>query len=67
MNEVALEPASIRNCRAAYLLVDHSKIQRSDFWGIGQLTQLKAVIAAAGIPLEHLREMEAAGIPCLVA
>ncbi|MCF2971803.1 hypothetical protein L1047_11415 [Synechococcus sp. Nb3U1] len=50
MDEVALEQASIRNCRAAHLLVDHSKFQRSDFWVIGQLTQLKAVITDARIP-----------------
>ncbi|MEN9224062.1 MAG: DeoR/GlpR family DNA-binding transcription regulator [Thermostichus sp. DRC_bins_24] len=67
MDEVALEQASIRNCREAYLLVDHSKFQRSDFWVIGQLTQLKAVITDAGIPPERVKEMEAAGIPCIVA
>jgi DeoR/GlpR family transcriptional regulator of sugar metabolism len=61
-SEVRLELNSMANCSEVYLLVDHTKFERSAFWLVSSLNRLTAVIVNKEIKPVYLREMEAANV-----
>lgn len=66
-DEVILEQTSIQNSQEAYLLVDHTKFQRLDFWVVGQIRQLKAIITNADVPTHLVQDIERQGVQCILA
>jgi DeoR family transcriptional regulator, fructose operon transcriptional repressor len=66
-DEVVLEQTSMRSARETYLLVDHSKFTRHDFWVIGNLNELDAVITDADIPEGAATVLQRDHTQCVIA
>ncbi|MEM7317601.1 MAG: DeoR/GlpR family DNA-binding transcription regulator [Pseudomonadota bacterium] len=59
MQEVAVSRMALRQSRAAYLVADHSKMQRTAPARIGSLAEMQAVFCDAGLPDQLTRKCAA--------